>query len=65
MEVNPERRAEYYREIQQIVAEEVPFLFVMYWDWFNIFSSRIKGLPEAALAGDFIYKKLHEIWIEA
>ncbi|MGF1576808.1 MAG: ABC transporter substrate-binding protein [Cyanophyceae cyanobacterium] len=64
-EVDPDQRAEYYREIQRIVADEVPFLFVMYWDWFTTFSSRIKGLPASALAGDFIYKKLHEIWIEA
>ncbi|MFQ3614254.1 MAG: ABC transporter substrate-binding protein, partial [Cyanobacteriota bacterium] len=64
-EVDPEKRAEYYREIQQIVADEVPFLFVMYWDWFTIFSSRIKGLPESALISDFLYKKCYQFWIEA
>src|SRR3712207_4615775 len=31
-ELDPEARAAYYREIQQIVADEVPFLFMMYWD---------------------------------
>jgi peptide/nickel transport system substrate-binding protein len=58
------KRAEYYKEIQAIVAEEVPFLFMMFWDWYNLFRSRVKGLPESALAGDPIYAKAYQFWIE-
>jgi peptide/nickel transport system substrate-binding protein len=62
--VDPEARKVFYNELQEIVTEEVPFLYMMYWDWFNIFSSRIKGLPEQALSGSNLYRKAHEWWIE-
>lgn len=64
VEVNTEKRQAIYNEIQEIVAEEVPFLYMMYWDWFNIFTGRIKGLPDSALSGDEIYRKAYEWWIE-
>lgn len=63
-ETDPDKRREYYREIQKIVAEEVPFLFVMYWDWYNVISSRVKGVPESALYGPDLYRKIYEWWIE-
>ncbi len=58
------KRPEYYKEIQEIVAEEVPFLFMMHWDWYNLFRSRVKGLPETALDGGLIYAKAYQFWIE-
>ncbi|HEX2185817.1 MAG TPA: ABC transporter substrate-binding protein, partial [Chloroflexota bacterium] len=30
-ELDPEKRRPYYSELQKLVAEEVPFLYVMYW----------------------------------
>jgi peptide/nickel transport system substrate-binding protein len=63
-ETDPDRRREIYSEIQQIVAEEVPFLYIMHWDWFNIFSNRIKGIPEDALTGTEIYRQVHTFWID-
>ena len=51
-------------EVQAIVAEEVPFLYIMYWDWYNLFRKRVKGLPESALAGDNIYAMAYQFWIE-
>jgi peptide/nickel transport system substrate-binding protein len=64
-EVDPEKRQAIYFEIQEIVAEEVPFLFMMYWDWFNVFSGRVKGLPETVLNGSTLYRKAHEWSVEA
>jgi peptide/nickel transport system substrate-binding protein len=58
------KRPAYYQEIQAIVAEEVPFLFMMYWDLYNLFRNRVKGLPESALSGDPIYAKAYQFWIE-
>jgi peptide/nickel transport system substrate-binding protein len=58
------KRPQYYKEIQEIVAEEVPFLFMMHWDWYNLFRNRVKGLPESALEGSNIYLKANEFWIE-
>jgi peptide/nickel transport system substrate-binding protein len=63
-ETDPAKRKPMYSEIQKIVAEEVPFLYVMYWDWFNIFTRRIKGLPKTALVGSQLYQKANEWWIE-
>jgi peptide/nickel transport system substrate-binding protein len=58
------KRPEYYKEIQAIVAEEVPFLFMMHWDWYNLFRNRVKGLPETALDGSLIYTKANQFWVE-
>ena len=63
-EMDPEKRRLIYNEIQEIVAEEVPFLFISYWDWFNSWSGRVKGLPETALSGSLIFRLMHELWLE-
>jgi peptide/nickel transport system substrate-binding protein len=63
-ETDPAARAGIYHEIQQIFAEEVPVLFMMYWDLFNHFNQRIKGLPESAQTADPIYAKAYRFWID-
>lgn len=63
-ETEPEARREIYSQIQQLVAEEVPFLFIKYWDWFNIFNPRVKGLPVEPLTGDDIYQWANLYWID-
>ena len=63
-ESDPEARREIYSEIQKIVAEEVPYLFIMHWDWFNFFNARIKGLPDSALTGTELYRWAHTYWID-
>ena len=64
VEPDPDKRKVIYDEIQDIVAEEVPFIYMMYWDWFNVFSGRVKGLPETALNGSNLYRKANEWWVE-
>jgi peptide/nickel transport system substrate-binding protein len=61
VETDAEARKAIYGEIQQIVAEEVPFLFMMYWDWFNIFSLRVEGLADSVLNGSQYYNKAN-LW---
>jgi peptide/nickel transport system substrate-binding protein len=63
-ETDPEVRREIYSEIQKLVAEDVPFLFIKYWDWFNFFTPRVQGLPDDVLAGSQIYNMLYQFWIE-
>ena len=46
VEIDPEKRRQYYDEIQEIVAEEVPFLFLQYDSWFDVFRPEVTGLPE-------------------
>jgi peptide/nickel transport system substrate-binding protein len=63
-EVDPAARTAIYAEIQAIVAEEVPFLFMMFWDWYTFFNTRVQGLPESAQAADMLYIHAHEWWIQ-
>ncbi len=63
-ESDPEKRKVIYSDIQKLFAEDVPMLFIKYWDWFTIFSPRIKGLPDEVLAGSEIYKLIYTFWIE-
>ena len=64
LEVDPEKRAPIYKEIQAIVAEEVPFLFLLHRDWYQIFTKRIQGLPEAPLDFFTVYAGAYKYWIE-
>ena len=63
-EINVSRRRRIYNEAQALFAEEVPFVYVMYWHWFNIFSKRIKGLPTSMQAGNTLFRDAHKWWIE-
>lgn len=62
-ELDPEKRRPIYSEIQKIVAEDVPFLYIMFWNWYTIFTKRIKGLPKTAFNGPQVYRKAYQWWI--
>jgi len=62
-EPDPKRRRPMYSEIQKIVAEDAPFLYLMYWNWYTIFTKRIKGLPKTAFNGPQLYRKAYQWWI--
>ncbi|MCE7988676.1 MAG: ABC transporter substrate-binding protein [Caldilinea sp. CFX5] len=59
--VNMEERRQYYHEIQDIVAEEVPFLFLQWDQWLNVWHPRVTNLPDPAntLRGDLLYPQGH------
>ena len=61
-ETDPAKRKQIYDQIQALVAEDVPFLYMMYWQWFNHFSKRTQGLPASALSANPIYRKANEWW---
>lgn len=63
-ELDEEARVEMYREIQAIVAEEVPFLYLLYFTGFSFYANSIQGLPETVLDSDNIYPFLFELWKE-
>ncbi len=52
---DPDERKAYYDELQEIVVEEVPMLFLQWDEWINVFSGRVKGLPETANDGFTLY----------
>lgn len=63
--VDPDMRKPIYDEIQQIVVEDVPMLYLQWDDWYNEFTSRVKGLPEEANDGFSIYfNGLHKWWLD-
>jgi len=63
--VDPDERKVFYDEIQQIVAEEVPFLFLQWDDIYSVFTDRVKGLPESANDSFSLYfNGLHEWWLD-
>lgn len=63
-EVDVKKRQRLYSEVQKIFVEEVPVLYIMYWDWFNIFSKRIKGLPAKPETNFALYRNAYKWWIE-
>lgn len=54
-----EERVPIYQEIQQIISDEVPFLYIAYLQGLTHFSNRVQGLPEDVLAIDELYKKAY------
>ncbi len=46
LEVDEDERVPIYHEIQELVAEEAPMLFMMYWDWFQHWSVNVQGRPD-------------------
>ena len=63
-EVDVKKRQKIYNEVQRIFVEDVPVLYIMYWDWFNVFSKRIKGLPVKPELAFEMYRNAYKWWIE-
>jgi peptide/nickel transport system substrate-binding protein len=61
---DPDERKAIYSEIQKIVAEDVPFLYVMFWEWIEIWSTRVKGLPESIVNTNAPYRLIYTYWLE-
>lgn len=53
--VDPNERQAIYHEIQDILVEEVPMLFLQWDDWYNVFTGRVGDLPESANDAFSIY----------
>jgi len=63
-ETDVKKRQKIYQEVQRIFVEDVPVLYIMYWDWFNVFTKRIKGLPAKPETAFEIYRNAYKWWIE-
>ena len=63
-EIDVKKRAKIYSEVQKIFVEDVPVLYIMYCDWFNVFTKRIKGLPTKPEEAFAIYRNAYKWWIE-
>jgi peptide/nickel transport system substrate-binding protein len=63
-ELDEEKRIEMYKRVQEIIADEVPFLFLLNLQNIVFYANRVKGLPETALATDNLLTKVYKFWIE-
>ncbi len=61
-ETDQAKRKKIYDQVQQLVSDDVPFIYMMYWQWFNHFSIRTKGLPKSAQNGSQLYRKAYQWW---
>ena len=62
--MDPDKRKKIYSDLQKLVAEEVPFLYIMYWQTVLHFNKRIKGMPESATNPYWLYQEFRNYWIE-
>ncbi|MGC4108254.1 MAG: ABC transporter substrate-binding protein [Thermomicrobiales bacterium] len=64
IEQDEAKRIEMYKRVQEIVAEEVPFIFLLNVQWITFWATSIMGLPapEAVQASDAIYNKIYLLW---
>lgn len=55
--VNVEERKQYYGELQDLVAEEVPFLYLQFDQWIYIARPEVEGLPDPGtiLSPDYMF----------
>jgi peptide/nickel transport system substrate-binding protein len=63
-ELDENVRIDIYKRVQEIIADELPFLPLLHLQDYSFFSSRVKGLPETTLYTENIYQRLYQFWIE-
>lgn len=63
-ELDEEARIQIYQRIQEIIADELPFLPLLHLQNITFYNKRVKGLPETILQADNLYPKLYQYWIE-
>ncbi|MGC4192832.1 MAG: ABC transporter substrate-binding protein [Thermomicrobiales bacterium] len=58
------KRIEMYKRVQEIVADEVPFIFLLNVQWITFWANSIKGLmpQEKVLDSSVIYNKIYLLW---
>ncbi|MEI2618405.1 MAG: ABC transporter substrate-binding protein [Thermomicrobiales bacterium] len=62
--VDPTERQRIYKEIQAIIAEDVPFLYIMFWEDIGVWNKRIQGRPKHANNSTFYYANVYKFWID-
>jgi peptide/nickel transport system substrate-binding protein len=63
--IDPAQRKSAYSEIQKDVAKDVPFLYMMYWDWIEVWSKRVHGVPAEVINSNAPYRLIYTYWLES
>jgi len=63
-ELDEAKRIEMYKRVQEIVAEEVPFIFLLNVQWITFWAKSIMGLPAQEKVQDSsgIYNQVYRLW---
>lgn len=61
--ISPDDRKTYYSQIQKLVADDVPFLYVMFWDWIEVWNKRVHGVPSSAANLSAPYRLIYKYWL--
>ncbi len=64
LELDEAARIEIYNRVQEIVAENVPFLYFLHPQGFSFWANSIKGLPESVMSSDNLYLATYRLWKE-
>jgi len=62
VELDPAARVEIYNRIQEIVAENVPFLYFLHPQGYSFWVNSVQGLPETVLSSDNLYQNVYKLW---
>lgn len=62
LELDPAARVVIYNRVQEIVAENVPFLYFLHPQGYSFWASSVKGLPESVLSSDNLYQNVYKLW---
>ncbi len=62
LELDDAKRIEIYNRVQEIVAENVPFLYFLHLQGYSFWANSIKGLPDTVLSSDALYQTIYKIW---
>ncbi|MBA3378465.1 MAG: ABC transporter substrate-binding protein [Chloroflexia bacterium] len=62
VELDPAARVEIYNRIQEIVAENVPFLYFLHPQGYSFWANSVQGLPETVLSSDNLYQNVYKLW---
>lgn len=61
---DPEERQGIYSDVQKLVAEDIPMLYLMFWDTVQVWNRRVHGVPEDSPNLTYTYRLIYTYWIE-
>ncbi len=62
VELDQAARVEIYNRVQEIVAENVPFLYFLHPQGYSFWANSIQGLPETVLSSENLYQSVYRLW---
>jgi len=62
VELDQAARVEIYNRVQEIVAENVPFLYFLHLNQYYFWANSIQGLPESVQSSDNLYQNVFKLW---